>query len=63
MFWVIRLRRMRWAGHVARLAEKKETYELLVIRSEPKRLIEKLISVRIILKRIFRDWMGEIELD
>jgi hypothetical protein len=34
-----------------------------MIRPEPKRLIKKLISVRIILKTIFRDWMGEIELD
>ena len=29
-------------GHVARVAEKKETYKLLAIRPEPKRLIEEL---------------------
>ena len=45
------------------MVEKREICKLLAIRPEPKRLIEKLISVRIILKRIFRHWMGEIELD
>jgi hypothetical protein len=27
---IIKLRRMRWAGHVARMGEKRNTYRLLV---------------------------------
>jgi hypothetical protein len=27
---IIKLRRMRWAGHVARIGEKRNTYRLLV---------------------------------
>jgi hypothetical protein len=57
MFWVT-----GWAEHVARMAEKRETCKLLAIRPEPQRLMKKLISVMIILKRIFRRWLGEIEL-
>jgi len=56
-------RRMRWVEHVACMVEKRETCKLLAVRPEPKRLIKKLISVRMILKRIFRHWMGEIGLD
>jgi hypothetical protein len=33
---------MRWVEHVARMAGKRETRKLLVIRPEPERLIEKL---------------------
>ena len=35
---------MRWTEHVARVGEKEETCELLAIRLEPKRLIEKIIE-------------------
>jgi hypothetical protein len=46
------------------VAEKRETCKLLAFRPEPNRLIKKLNSVSIfILKRIFRVWIGEIELD
>jgi hypothetical protein len=31
---IIRLRRMRWAGHVARMGEKRNVYRLLVGNSE-----------------------------
>jgi hypothetical protein len=31
---MIRLRRMRWMGHVARIAEKKNAYKLLVARAK-----------------------------
>jgi hypothetical protein len=34
---VIKLRRMRWAGHVARRAEKRGTYRVLVGRPEGRR--------------------------
>jgi hypothetical protein len=32
-------RRMRWAGHVARMGEKRNTYRLLVEKPEIKRLL------------------------
>jgi hypothetical protein len=34
---VIKSRRMRWAGHVARMGEEREIYRVLVGRSEGKR--------------------------
>ena len=57
------IKEIEMGGACGIMVEKREICKLLAIRLEPKRLIEKLISVRIILKRIFRHWMGEIELD
>jgi hypothetical protein len=34
---IIKSRRMRWAGHVARMAEKRNAYRLLVGKPEGKR--------------------------
>jgi hypothetical protein len=34
---IIKSRRMRWAGHVARMGETKKTYRLLVEKPEEKR--------------------------
>jgi hypothetical protein len=34
---IIKPRRMRWAGHVARMGEKRKVYRLLVGRPEGKR--------------------------
>jgi hypothetical protein len=34
---IIKSRRMRWAGHVARMVEKRNAYRLLVGKSEGKR--------------------------
>jgi hypothetical protein len=34
---IIKSRRMRWAGHVARMGEKKNVYKLLVGKPEGKR--------------------------
>jgi hypothetical protein len=34
---IIKSRRMRWAGHVARLGQKMNAYRLLVIKPEGKR--------------------------
>jgi hypothetical protein len=36
---VIKLRRMRWAGHVARMEEGRGVYRVLVRRPEGKRLL------------------------
>jgi hypothetical protein len=37
IFRVIKSRRMRWAGHVARMGEKKNAYRILVGRPEGRR--------------------------
>jgi hypothetical protein len=34
IIWVIKLRRMRWAGHVARMGEERVAYRILVGRPE-----------------------------
>jgi hypothetical protein len=39
---VIKSMRMRWAGHVARMGEKRRVYRVLVGRSEGKRPLEVL---------------------
>jgi transcription termination factor 2 len=38
---IIKSRRMRWAGHVARMEEKRKTYRLLVGKLEGKGLRER----------------------
>ena len=35
--WVIKSRRMRWAGHVARMGEERGVYRVLVGKLEGKR--------------------------
>ena len=35
--WVIKWRRMRWAGHVARMGEERVVYRVLVGKSEGRR--------------------------
>jgi hypothetical protein len=37
IIWVIKSRRMRWAGHVARMGEKRGAYRILVGRPEGRR--------------------------
>jgi hypothetical protein len=34
---IMKLRKMRWAGHVARMGEKRNAYRLLVGKAEGKR--------------------------
>jgi hypothetical protein len=41
IFWVIKLRRMRWAGHVARMRERRGLYRVLVEKPEGKRTLER----------------------
>jgi hypothetical protein len=38
---MIKLRRMRWAGHVARMGEKRNTYRLLVGKPEGRTLLDR----------------------
>jgi hypothetical protein len=44
---------MRWAGHVARMGEKSNTYRILVGKPEGKRL----------LRRPRRKWVDNIKMD
>jgi hypothetical protein len=37
IFRVIKLRRLRWAGHVARMEERRGVYRVLVAKPEVKR--------------------------
>jgi hypothetical protein len=56
---VIKSRRMRWAGHVARMGEKRDVYRILVGRPEGRRPLGRPTwSGRIILKCIFKKWDG-----
>jgi hypothetical protein len=50
---IIKSRRIRWAGHVARMGEKKNVYRLLVGKRERKRP----------LGRPRRRWMDNIKMD
>jgi hypothetical protein len=38
---IIKSRRMRWAGHVARMGEKRDVYRLLVEKARGKETIRK----------------------
>jgi hypothetical protein len=50
---MIKSRRMRWAGHVARMGPKRNTYRILVGKPQEKRLLE----------RPRRMWVDNIKLD
>jgi hypothetical protein len=50
---IIKSRRMRWAGHVARMREKRNVYRLLVGKPEGRRL----------LGRPRRRWVDNIKMD
>jgi hypothetical protein len=51
--WVIKSRRMRWAGHVARMGKKRRMYSVLVWKPEGKRP----------LGRPRRRWEGDVKMD
>ena len=56
--WVIKSRRMRWAGHVALMGERRGKYRVLVGKPERlKPLGRARHSWRIILRWIFRKWI------
>ena len=56
-FWVTKSRRMRCAGHVARIGERRGVYRVLVGKPEGKRpLGDTGVDGRIILRWIFRKW-------
>jgi len=51
--WVIKSRRMRWAGHVARMGEERGVYRVLVGKPEERRPLGKPR----------RSWMDSIRMD
>jgi hypothetical protein len=53
IIWVIKSRRMRWAGYVARMGEERGAYRILVRRPEGRRPFE----------RPRRRWEDNIKLD
>ena len=56
---VIKSRRMRWAGHVARMGEGRGVHRVLVGKPEGKRKWgDPDVDGRIILRCIFRKWEG-----
>jgi len=56
---MIKSRRMRLAGHVARMGERRVSYGVLVGKPEGKNLWKDLsLDRRIILKWIFEKWDG-----
>jgi hypothetical protein len=50
---MIKLRRIRWAGHVARMRVKQNTYRILLGNPEGKRSLERPRYRWIILRLIF----------
>jgi len=58
---VIKSRRMRWVGHVARMGEGRGVYRVLVGKPEGKRPLGRPgADGRIILRWIFRKWDVEV---
>jgi hypothetical protein len=50
---IIKSRRLRWAGHVARMGDKRNVYRLLVRKSEGKKPLD----------RLRRRWVDNIKMD
>ena len=63
---VIKSRRMRWAGHVARMGEEREVYRVLVGKPERRRPLERprrrwVDNIRLDLLEVgcgYMDWIG-----
>ena len=59
---VVKLRRMRWAGHVARMGEGRGVHRVLVGKPEGRNHWgDPDIDGRITLRRTFRKWEGVLE--
>jgi len=62
---VIKSRRMRWAGHVARMGEERGVYGVLVGKTEGRRSLgrprRRWVDIRINLQEVgcgYVDWIG-----
>jgi len=56
---VIKWRRIRWAGHVARIRDRRGTYRVFMGRSEEREQSEDLdVNERLILNYFLRKWDG-----
>ena len=63
---VIKSRRLRWAGHVARMGEERGVYRVLVGKSEGRRALGRprrrwVDNIRMDLQEVgcvYRDWFG-----
>jgi hypothetical protein len=62
IIWVIKSRRIRWAGHVASMGDRRDTYKVLVGRPEGNRPLGRPVCIdgRIMIEWIFRKWDGEV---
>jgi len=66
---VIKWRRIRWAGHVARMGEERGVYRVLVGKPEGKRLLGRarhiwVNNIRMDLQEVgcgFMDWIGLVQ--
>jgi len=66
---VIKSRRMRWAGHVARMGEDREAYRVLVRKPEERRPVGRprrrwVVNIRMDLQEVgcgYMDWIGLAE--
>jgi hypothetical protein len=57
IFRVIKSRRMRWAGHVARMGERRGVNKVFLVKTEGKKhLGGPSVDGKIILRWIFRVW-------
>ena len=63
---VIKLRRMRWAGHVARMGEEREVYRVLVWKPEGEKPLGRprrrwVDNIRVDFQEVgcgYMDWIG-----
>jgi hypothetical protein len=61
LIYILKSRRMRWAGHVARKEEGRGVHKVLVGKPEVKRPLGRQdIDGRIILRWNFRKWEGVV---
>ena len=61
---VIKPRRMRWAGHVARMGEERGVYGILVGKPEGKRPRHRWVDNRMDLQEVgcgYMDWIGRAQ--
>ena len=67
--WVIKLRRMRWAGHVARMGEPREVYRVFMGKPEGRRprgrpRLRWVDNIRMDLQEVgceYMDWIGLVQ--